>query len=122
MIHQKAYSYSHDKLIRLDIHKNVHFEGNGYYAYTVVSNKQVVCFTKNLFHAEKALASQLGEQIKCFMRTDRQFVINMNYICQDAQRQTLTLADCEHFSLLKPVFKKASKTYHLNQNINNGDY
>lgn len=106
-----VYFNSRDKLIRLDISKIVYFEGDGNYTYIVTANKQKACLTMNLAHTEQAMASQLGESAKQFMRIGKRFIVNMGYIYQvDIQRQTLMLSDCEHFLFQLPVSKEALKT------------
>ena len=111
MTQQRIYFNSRDKLIRLDIQKIVYFEGDGNYTYIVTANKQKVCVTMNLSHTEEALAAQLGDNAKQFMRIGKRFIVNMNYIYQvDIQRQTLMLSDCEHFLFQMPVSKEALKT------------
>lgn len=108
---QLVYFNSRDKLIRLDIEKIVFFEGDGNYTYIVTANKQKVCVTMNLAHTEEALAAQLGDSAKQFMRIGKRFIVNMNYIYQiDIQKQTLMLSDCEHFLFQLPVSKEALKT------------
>ena len=111
MAQSRIYFNSRDKLIRLDIEKIVYFEGGGNYTYIVTANKQKVCVTLNLAHTEEALASQLGDNAKQFMRIGKRFIINMNYIFQvDIQKQILMLSDCEHFLFQMPVSKEALKT------------
>ena len=111
MTQQRIYFNSRDKLIRLDIQKIVYFEGDGNYTYIVTANKQKVCVTMNLSHTEEALAAQLGDNAKQFMRIGKRFIVNMNYIYQvDIQKQTLMLSDCEHFLFQMPVSKEALKT------------
>lgn len=111
MTQQRIYFNSRDKLIRLDVQKIVYFEGDGNYTYIITANKQKVCITMNLSHTEDALASQLGDNAKQFMRIGKRFIVNMNYIYQvDIQKQTLMLSDCEHFLFQMPVSKEALKT------------
>jgi len=111
MTQQRVYFNSRDKLIRLDIQKIIYFEGDGNYTYIVTANKQKVCLTINLAHTEDALASQLGDNAKQFMRIGKRFIVNMNYIYQvDIQKQTLMLSDCERFLFQMPVSKEALKT------------
>lgn len=111
MSQPKVYFNSRDKLIRLDIQKIVYFEGDGNYTYIVTANKQKVCVTLNLAHTEEALAKQLGDTAKQFMRVGKRFIINMNYIYQvDILKQTLMLSDYEHFLFQMPVSKEALKT------------
>lgn len=110
MIQQKLYFNSRDRLIRLYIHKIIYFEGDGNYTYIVTANKQKVCITLNLAHTEDALATQLGDNAKQFMRIGKRFIVNMNYIYQvDIQKQVLMLSDCEHFLFQLPVSKEALK-------------
>lgn len=110
MILQRIYFNSRDRLIRLDIQKIVYFEGDGNYTYIVTANKQKVCVTLNLAHTEEALASQLGENARQFMRIGKRFIVNMNYIYQvDIQKQILMLSDYEHFLFQLPVSKEALK-------------
>ncbi|MBO6255831.1 MAG: LytTR family transcriptional regulator [Bacteroidaceae bacterium] len=111
MTQQRIYFNSRDKLIRLDIQKIIYFEGDGNYTYIVTANRQKVCLTINLAHTEYALASQLGDNAKLFMRIGKRFIVNMNYIYQvDIQKQTLMLSDCERFLFQMPVSKEALKT------------
>ena len=111
MTEQRIYFNSRDKLIRLDVQKIVYFEGDGNYTYIVTANKQKVCITLNLSHTEEALAAQLGEKAKMYMRIGKRFIVNMNYIYQiDIQKQTLMLSDCERFLFQLPVSKEALKT------------
>ena len=107
----KIYFNSRDKLIRIDIQKIVYFEGDGNYTNLVTANKQKVCLTLNLAHTEEALAKQLGDSAKQFMRVGKRFIINMNYIYQiDVLKQNLLLSDCERFLFQMPVSKEALKT------------
>ena len=106
----RIYFNSRDKLIRLDTQKIVFFEGDGNYTYIGTANKQKVCITLNLSHTEEALAAQLGDSAKQFMRIGKRFIVNMNYIYQvDIQKQALMLSDCEHFLFQLPVSKEALK-------------
>ena len=110
MRQQRIYFNSRDRLIRLDIQKIVYFEGDGNYTYIVTANKQKICITLNLAHTEDALATQLGDNAKQFMRIGKRFIVNMNYIYQiDIQKQVLMLSDCEHFLFQMPVSKEALK-------------
>ena len=110
MTQQKIYFNSRDKLIRLDVQKIIYFEGDGNYTYIVTANKQKICVTLNLTHTEEALATQLGDNAKQFMRIGKRFIVNMNYIYQvDIQKQVLMLSDCERFLFQIPVSKEALK-------------
>lgn len=107
---QRIYFNSRDKLIRLDVQKIVYFEGDGNYTYIVTANKQKVCITLNLAHTEDALAAQLGENAKRFMRIGKRFIVNMNYIYQvDIQKQVLLLSDYERFLFQLQISKEALK-------------
>lgn len=111
MTQQRVYFNSRDKLIRLDIQKIVYFEGDGNYTYIVTANRQKICLTINLTHTEEALALQLGEIAKQFMRIGKRLIVNMNYIYQvDIQKQTLMLSDCDRFLFQMSVSKEALKT------------
>ena len=107
---QRVYFNSRDILIRLDVQKIVYFEGDGNYTYVVTASKHKICLTLNLAHTEEALASQLGENAKQFMRIGKRFIINMNYIYViDVPKQTLMLSDCEHFLCQMKISKEALK-------------
>ena len=94
----------------MDIQKIIYFEGDGNYTYVVTANKQKVCVTMNLSHTEEALATQLGENAKHFLRIGKRFIVNMNYIYQvDIQKQVLMLSDNERFLFQMPVSKEALK-------------
>lgn len=110
MTRQRVYFNSRDKLIRIDIQKIIYFEGDGNYTYVVTANKQKVCVTMNLSRTEEALATQLGENAKHFLRIGKRFIVNMNYIYQvDIQKQVLMLSDNERFLFQMPVSKEALK-------------
>ena len=110
MTQQRIYFNSRDKLIRLDTQKIVYFEGDGNYTYMVTANKLKSCLTLNLSHTEEALAAQLGEQAKQFMRIGKRFIVNMNYIYQvDIQKQHLVLSDYNRFVYQLPISKEALK-------------
>ena len=105
-----VYFNSRDKLIRLNVDKIVYFEADGNYTYIVTSNKHKSCITMNLSHTEEALATQLGESMKQFMRIGKRFIVNMNYIYQiDIQKQALLLTDYDHFVFSIPISKEALK-------------
>ena len=111
MTEQRVYFNSRDKLIRLNVQRIVYFEGDGNYTYIVAANKQKICVTLNLAHTEDALAAQLGDNARQFMRIGKRFIVNMNYIFQvDIQKQVLMLSDCERFMFQMPVSKEALKT------------
>ena len=104
------YFNSRDTLIRIDITQVAFFEGDGNYTYIVTANKMKTCLTMNLSHTEDALAAQLGDQAKRFMRIGKRFIVNMNYIYQvDIQKQQLTLSDYNRFVFHLPISKEALK-------------
>ena len=111
MTQQKVYFNSRDSLLRLDIRKIVYFVSDGNYTFVVNANDHKVCLGMNLSRTEEALASQLGEHAKQFMRIGKRLIVNMNYIYViDIQKQVLMLSDCEHFRFQLPVSKEALKT------------
>lgn len=104
------YFNSRNRLIRMDVRNIAFFESDGNYTYIVAVNKQKTCITVNLSHVEEALATQLQEQAKHFMRIGKRFVVNMNYIYQiDIQKQVLILSDFDHFVFQLPISKDALK-------------
>ena len=111
MAQKLVYFNSRDTLIRIDISQVAYFEGDGNYTYVVTANKLKSCLTMNLSHTEEALAAQLGEQAKRFMRIGKRFIVNMSYIYQvDIQKQQLTLSDYNRFVYQLPISKEALKT------------
>ena len=101
MTQQRVYFNSRDKLIRLDVQRIVYFEGDGNYTYIVIANKQKVCVTMNLSHTENALAAQLGDNAKQFMRIGKRFIINMRYVYSiNVLKQQLILSDYDHFAFV----------------------
>ena len=110
MTQRLVYFNSRDKLIRLDVHKIVYFESDGNYTYIVTSNKQKICLTMNLSHTEEAIATQMEDTAKQFMRIGKRFVVNMSYIYQvDIQKQQLLLSDWKMFVFQLPISKEALK-------------
>jgi len=110
MTQQLVFFNSRDTLIRIDISKIAYFEGDGNYTYIVTANKLKFCVTMNLAHTEEALANQLGDQAKRFMRIGKRFIVNMKYISEiDVQKQTLMLSDYDQFVYHLPISKEALK-------------
>lgn len=108
MVQQLIYFNSRDSLIRIDVSKIVYFEGDGNYTHIVTANKVKSCLTINLSHTEEALAEQIGEHAKRFMRIGKRFIVNMAYIYMvDIPKQTLILSDNEHFLYQLPISKEA---------------
>ena len=111
MTQRLIYFNSRDSLIRIDISNIVYFEGDGNYTYIVTANKMRSCLSINLTHTEEALAIQLGEDAKRFMRVGKRFIVNMPYIYKvDLTKQTLILSDALHFVYQLPVSKEALKS------------
>ena len=99
---------SRDSLIRIPVSKIVYFEADGNYTNIVTTNKQKACICMNLAHTEQALATQLGDNAKRFMRIGKSAIVNMQYIYQvDISKQHLLLSDFEHFTYAVPVSKEA---------------
>ena len=95
MAQQLIYFNSRDSLIRIDVSKIVYFKS---------------CLSMNLAHTEEALAAQIGEHAKRFMRIGKRYIVNMGYIYMvDILKQTLILSDNEHFVYQLPVSKEALK-------------
>lgn len=110
MAQRLLYFNSRDCLIRIDISNIIYFEGDGNYTYIVTANKMKSCLSINLSHTEEALAIQLGEDAKRFMRIGKRFIVNMRFIYQvDVLKQTLILSDALHFAYQLPVSKEALK-------------
>ena len=111
MAQQLIYFNSRDSLIRVDVSKIVYFEGDGNYTHIITANKVKSCLTINLAHTEEALAAQLGDHAKRFMRIGKRFIVNMGYIYKiDILKQTLILSDNEIFVYQLPVSKDALKS------------
>lgn len=101
---------SRDSLIRIDITQVAYFEGDGNYTYLITANKIKTCLTMNLSRTEEALATQLGEKAKIFMRIGKRYIVNMNYIYQvNIQKQQLTLSDYNRFVYQLLISKEALK-------------
>ena len=108
MVQQLIYFNSRDSLIRIDVSKIVYFEGDGNYTHLVTANKVKSCLTINLSHTEEALAEQIGEHAKRFMRIGKRFIINMRYVYQiNVLKQQLVLSDYDHFAFQVNISKDA---------------
>ena len=109
---EKTYIYfnSRDELKRIEVSKVVYFESDGNYTDIVMVNKLRATVCMNLGEMEEALAAQLGEDTKQFMRIGRRFIINMNYIYQiNVLKQQLILSDYDHFAFQVNISKEALK-------------
>jgi len=110
MAQQLIYFNSRDCLIRVDVSKIVYFEGDGNYTHIITANKIKSCLSMNLAHTEEALAAQIGENAKRFMRIGKRYIVNMSYIYMvDILKQILTLSNNENFVYQLPVSKEALK-------------
>ena len=69
------------------------------------------CLTMNLSHTEEALAAQIGDNAKRFMRIGKRFIVNMGYIYMvDVSKQTLILSDNVNFVYHLSISKEALKS------------
>ena len=101
---------SRDELLRIGVEKIVYFEADGNYTDIIMVNKLRAAVCMNLGEMEEALAAQLGEDAKQFMRIGRRFIINMNYIYQiNVLKQQLILSDYDHFAFQVNISKDALK-------------
>lgn len=102
------YFNSRDELIRLPIANIVYFEADGNYTYAVTTNEMRISIGLNLGNMEKALATQLGDSAKTFIRIGKRFIVNRRYIFNiNVLRQSLALSDFAHFAFKIPVSKDA---------------
>ena len=97
MAQKLVYFNSRDTLIRTDISQIAYFEGDGNYTYIVTANKLKTCLTMNLSHTEEALAAQLGDQAKLFMRIGKRYIVNMS--CWQNQTHYLKIAPDSFFCI-----------------------
>jgi DNA-binding LytR/AlgR family response regulator len=101
---------SRDELQRIDVSKIVYFEADGNYTTIVMVNKLQASVCMNLGEMESALAKQLGEESRRFMRIGKRFIINMNYVYSiNVQKQQLVLSDYDHFAFRVSISKEALK-------------
>ena len=101
---------SRDELLRIGVEKIVYFEADGNYTNIITVNKLRASVCMNLGEMEEALAAQLGEDAKQFLRIGRRFIINMNYIYQvNVLKQQLILSDYDHFAFQVNISKDALK-------------
>ena len=99
---------SRDVLLRIDIDKIVYFEADGNYTDIIMVNKLRAAVCMYLGEMEQALASQVEDKAKKFIRIGRRFIINMNYIYQvNVLKQQLILSDYDHFAFQVSVSKDA---------------
>ena len=95
---KNLYFNSRDEVLRINIDNVVFFEGDGGYTNIVSVNKLRSCVGMNLRTMEEALAKQLGEDSKMFLRIGKRFIINRKYIYQvKVIKQPLILSDQSSF-------------------------
>jgi DNA-binding LytR/AlgR family response regulator len=110
MTTDKVYLYfkSRDKLSRIDTSKIVYFEADGNYSDIITVNKLRTAVCMNLSEMEKALATQLGDDARIFMRIGKRFIINMQYVYAiNVLKQQLVLSDYDHFAFQVNISKEA---------------
>lgn len=101
---------SRDALLRIGIDKIVYFEADGNYTDIIMVNKLRASICMNLGEMERALADQIGDKAKRFMRIGKRFIINMEYVYQiNVLKQQLVLSDYDHFAFQVSVSKDALK-------------
>lgn len=101
---------SRDELLRIDTAKIVYFEANGNYTNIIMVNKLRASVCMNLGEMEKALADQIGDEAKRFMRIGKRFIINMSYVYSiNVLKQQLVLSDYDHFAFQVSISKDALK-------------
>lgn len=99
---------SRDELLRIDVSKIVYFEANGNYTDIITINKLRGSVCMNLGEMEKALAVQLGDRSKSFMRIGKRYIINMKFVYQiNVLKQQLILSDYDHFAFQVNISKDA---------------
>ncbi len=112
MITDKVYIFfnSRDELQRIDVSKIVYFEADGNYTDIVMVNKLRASICMNLGEMEKAIADQIGDDAKVFMRIGKRFIINMRYVYSiNVLKQQLVLSDYDHFAFQVSISKDALK-------------
>ena len=110
MTMEKTYIFfnSRDELQRIDVSKIVYFEADGNYTDIVMVNKLRASVCMNLGEMEKAVAAQIGDAAKVFMRIGKRFIINMQYVYSiNVLKQQLILSDYDHFAFQVSISKEA---------------
>ena len=101
---------SRDELLRIDISKIVYFEADGNYTDIVMVNKLRAKVNMNLGDMERAIAAQIGNDAKVFMRIGKRFIINMQFVYSiNVLKQQLILSDYDHFAFQVSISKDALK-------------
>lgn len=99
---------SRDEALRVNIQNIVFFEGDGGCTYVVSANKLRSYVGINLRTMEDALAQQLGENSKAFLRIGKRYIINSKYIYQiKVVKQQLILSDQSTFAFQLNVSREA---------------
>ena len=112
MTADKVYIFfnSRDELLRIDFSKIVYFEADGNYTDIVMVNKLRAAVCMNLGEMEKAIAAQIGDEAKTFMRIGKRFIINIRYVYSiNVLKQQLVLSDYDHFAFQVNISKDALK-------------
>lgn len=112
MTTDKSYIFfnSRDELQRIDVSKVVYLEADGNYTDIVMVNKLRASVCMNLGEMEKALATQIGDEAKHFIRIGKRFIINMHYVYSiNVLKQQLVLSDYDHFAFQVSISKEALK-------------
>lgn len=112
MTTDKVYIFfnSRDELQRIDVSKIVYFEADGNYTDIVMVNKLRASICMNLGEMERAIAAQIGDEAKMFMRIGKRFIINMRYVYSiNVLKQQLVLSDYDHFAFQVSISKDALK-------------
>lgn len=112
MTTDKVYIFfnSRDELLRIDISKIVYFEADGNYTNIVMVNKLRAAVCMNLGEMERAIADQIGDDARIFMRIGKRFIINMRYVYSiNVLKQQLVLSDYDHFAFQVSISKDALK-------------
>ncbi len=110
MTMEKTYIFfnSRDELQRIDVSKIVYFEADGNYTDIIMVNKLRASVCMNLGEMEKAVAAQIGDAAKIFMRIGKRFIINMQYVYSiNVLKQQLILSDYDHFAFQVSISKEA---------------
>ncbi len=112
MTTDKVYVFfnSRDELLRIEVSKIVYFEANGNYTDIIMVNKLRASVCMNLGEMEKAIAVQIGDGAKIFMRIGKRFIVNMKYVYSiNVLKQQLVLSDYDHFAFQVSISKDALK-------------
>ena len=101
---------SRDELLRIEVSKIVYFEADGNYTDIIMVNKLRASVCMNLGEMEKAIAVQIGDGAKIFMRIGKRFIVNMKYVYSiNVLKQQLVLSDYDHFAFQVSISKDALK-------------